>query len=172
MILLTRQRQNSLIQKEPRIAVTRFLLWTVYQNDTSPAHCSPPWEQGLRRFVYAFPSTVYSILMIKGKTAPSSACILTGFLLTFIHHCFVTEITVPVVCLSIKIPLLSAQEPVSVYNASFGQFFTHSMHKMHSVPFLRFLELSVISTSIGQTCLHFPQVTHLLLSHLIRNREK
>ena len=31
------------------------------------------------------------------------------------------------------------------------------MHRMHSVPFFRFLELSVTSTSIGQTRLHLPQ---------------
>jgi hypothetical protein len=35
---------------------------------------------------------------------------------------------------------------------------------MHSVPFLRLLELSVTSTSIGHTLLHFPQDTHAELS--------
>lgn len=58
------------------------------------------------------------------------------------------------------------------YSAFLGQMFLHSRHKIHSVPFLRFLELSVTSTFIGQTFLHFPQETHLLLSHLIRSNEK
>ena len=58
------------------------------------------------------------------------------------------------------------------YNASFGQLFTHSKQKIHSVPFLRFLELSVISTSIGHTLLHFPHDMHLLVSHFILNKEK
>ena len=58
------------------------------------------------------------------------------------------------------------------YSAFLGQTFSHSKHKIHSVPFLRFLELSVTSTFIGQTFLHFPQETHLLLSHLIRSNEK
>ena len=59
-----------------------------------------------------------------------------------------------------------------IYNASFGQFLAHSKQRIHSVPFFRFLELSVTSTSIGHTFLHFPQDIHLLLSHLIRNSEK
>lgn len=58
------------------------------------------------------------------------------------------------------------------YSAFLGQFLTHSKQRIHSVLFLRFLELSVTSTSIGQTCLHFPQETHFVLSHLIRSREK
>ena len=60
----------------------------------------------------------------------------------------------------------------SYHSASFGQFLTHSMQRMHSVPFFRLLELSVTSTSIGQTRLHFPQEIHLFLSHVTRNREK
>jgi hypothetical protein len=58
------------------------------------------------------------------------------------------------------------------YNAFFGHAFTHSKHKMQSVPFFRFLELSVMSTSIGQTVLHLPQEIHLLVSHVIRSSEK
>ena len=58
------------------------------------------------------------------------------------------------------------------YNAFLGHAFVHSKHKMHSVPFLRFLELSVMSTFIGHTFLHLPQEMHLLSSHLMRNREK
>lgn len=46
------------------------------------------------------------------------------------------------------------------------------MHRMHSVPFFRFLELSVTSTSIGQTRLHLPQETHFSLSHFTRIAEK
>ena len=59
-----------------------------------------------------------------------------------------------------------------VQSAFFGQFFTHSMHRIHSVPFLRFLELSVTSTFIGHTRLHFPQDIHFSLSHFIRIIEK
>ena len=59
-----------------------------------------------------------------------------------------------------------------IYSASLGQFFTHSKQRIHSVPFFRFLELSVTSTSIGHTFLHLPHETHLLLSHLIRSSEK
>ena len=58
------------------------------------------------------------------------------------------------------------------HSASFGQFLTHSMHRMHSVPFSRFLELSVTSTFIGHTRLHFPQEMHFSLSHFTRIREK
>ena len=58
------------------------------------------------------------------------------------------------------------------YSAFLGQLFTHSMHRMHSVPFLRRRELSVTSTSMGQIFLHLPQETHLLWSHFTRNREK
>ena len=58
------------------------------------------------------------------------------------------------------------------HKAPFGQFLTHSMHKMHSVPFSRFLELSVTSTFIGQTRLHFPQEMHFSLSHFTRSKEK
>ena len=58
------------------------------------------------------------------------------------------------------------------HNAPFGQFLAHSIHNMHSVPFSRFLELSVTSTFIGQTCMHFPQEMHFSLSHFKRIREK
>ena len=54
----------------------------------------------------------------------------------------------------------------STQSAFLGQVLTHSIHKIHSVPFFRFLELSVISTFIGQTFLHFPHAvsyTHLSL---------
>lgn len=57
-------------------------------------------------------------------------------------------------------------------SAFLGQFLTHSIHRMHSVPFFLFLELSVTSTSIGHTLLHFPQETHFFLSHLTRISEK
>ena len=56
-------------------------------------------------------------------------------------------------------------EPIVLYNAFFGQALAHSKHRMHSVPFFRLRELSVISTSMGHTFLHFPQETHLLWSH-------
>ena len=56
-------------------------------------------------------------------------------------------------------------EPIVLYNAFFGQDLAHSKHRMHSVPFFRLRELSVISTSMGHTFLHFPQETHLLWSH-------
>ena len=73
-------------------------------------------------------------------------------------------------------PVLDAMLPfysASIcYSASFGQLLTHSIHKIHSVPFFRLLELSVTSTSIGQTFLHLPHDTHLLLSHLILNNAK
>ena len=57
-------------------------------------------------------------------------------------------------------------------SAFLGQFLTHSMQRMHSVPFALFLELSVTSTSMGHTLLHFPQEIHLFVLHLTRNREK
>ncbi len=57
-------------------------------------------------------------------------------------------------------------------SASFGQFLTHSMQRMHSVPFFRFLAGFMTSTSIGQTRVHFPQWIHLAASGLIRIREK
>ena len=59
----------------------------------------------------------------------------------------------------------------SAQSAFLGQVLTHSIHKMHSVPFFRFLELSVISTFIGQTFLHFPQLIHLSVSNLYLNIE-
>ena len=40
-------------------------------------------------------------MIIWGNVAPSSACILTGFVFTFSHHCFATEITVPYVALGV-----------------------------------------------------------------------
>ena len=60
----------------------------------------------------------------------------------------------------------------SAQSAFLGQGLTHSIHKMHSVPFFRFLELSVISTFIGQTFLHFPHEIHFSLSHLTLTTEK
>lgn len=60
----------------------------------------------------------------------------------------------------------------SAQSAFLGQALTHSMHKIHSVPFFRFLELSVISTFIGQTFLHFPHEIHFSLSHLTLTTEK
>ena len=56
-------------------------------------------------------------------------------------------------------------------SAPFGQFLAHSIHKIHSVPFSLFLELSVTSTFIGHTFLHFPQEMHLSLSHFTRITE-
>lgn len=58
------------------------------------------------------------------------------------------------------------------YSASLGQFFTHSIQRIHSVPLALFLELSVTSTFIGHTLLHFPQEIHFSLSHFIRSSEK
>lgn len=43
------------------------------------------------------------------------------------------------------------------------------IHKMHSVPFTRLRELSVISTSIGHTCLHLPQCRHFSSSFFTRS---
>ena len=68
--------------------------------------------------------------------------------------------------------LLSLHLAQDCYRASLGQLLTHSMHKIHSVPFFLFLELSVMSTSIGHTLLQLPQDTHLLLLHLILNSAK
>lgn len=58
------------------------------------------------------------------------------------------------------------------YSAFLGQALTHSRQSMHSVPFLRRYVLSVTSTSMGQTCLHFPQETHFSVSHRTRSSEK
>ncbi len=69
-------------------------------------------------------------------------------------------------------PRLFSTTSEKIYKAFFGQLFTHSMQRIHSVPFLRFLELSVTSTSIGQTRLHLPQEMHFDLSHFTRNRAK
>lgn len=57
------------------------------------------------------------------------------------------------------------------FRACLGQLSTHSMHRMHSVPFFRLRLLSVTSTFIGQTLLHFPQETHFVSSTLTRSRE-
>ena len=46
---------------------------------------------------YSFPSTIYETLMMCGNTAPSIGPFLTAFVLILNHHCFDTEITVPVV---------------------------------------------------------------------------
>lgn len=53
-----------------------------------------------------------------------------------------------------------------------GHAWIQFMHKIHSVPWSRPRELSNISTSMGQTFLHFPQPTHFSLSCLIRSSEK
>ena len=81
--------------------------------------------------------------------------------------------------LYLVIPLLAAARHIislplmlQCYSAFFGQFFTHSIHKIHSVPFFRLRELSVTSTSIGQTRLHLPQSTHRSFLHLTRNSAK
>ena len=60
----------------------------------------------------------------------------------------------------------------AVVAALLGQCLTHSMQRIHSVPFILFLELSVTSTSMGHTRLHLPQDTHFVVSHLILKREK
>ena len=52
----------------------------------------------------------------------------------------------------------------SAQSAFLGQVLTHSIHKIHSVPFFRFLELSIISTFIGQTFLHFPHELFLFVT--------
>ena len=56
--------------------------------------------------------------------------------------------------------------------APFGQLFTHSIQRMHSVPFSLFLELSVTSTFIGHTRLHFPHEIHFSLLHVTRTSAK
>ena len=48
--------------------------------------------------------------------------------------------------------------------AFLGQFLTQLLHKIHSVAFFLFLELSNISTFIGQDLMHFLQLIHLSLS--------
>ena len=58
------------------------------------------------------------------------------------------------------------------YSACLGQFLTHSMQRMHSVPFSRSLDGSVTSTCMGQTRLHLPQETHLSGLQRIRSKEK
>ena len=63
-------------------------------------------------------------------------------------------------------------ECVRCYSAFFGQFLTHSMHRMHSVPFSRLRESSSMSTSIGHTRRHLPHSTHLPWSHVILSSEK
>ncbi len=63
-------------------------------------------------------------------------------------------------------------QQTEIQRAFLGQLCTHSMHKIHSVPFSRFLELSVTSTFIGHTRLHLPQDIHFSLSHFIRISEK
>ena len=60
----------------------------------------------------------------------------------------------------------------SHYNAFLGHALTHSIHRIHSVRFSLLRELSVTSTFIGHTRLHFPQETHLSLSHFTRSRLK
>lgn len=72
----------------------------------------------------------------------------------------------------VKYPLRQLSTLIIPYNAFLGQAFTHSKHKMQSVPFCRFLELSVTSTSMGQTLLHLPQEMHLLLSQVTLVRAK
>ena len=84
---------------------------------------------------------------------------------------------------SLALPFITSQSPLpdsfpagipksgNRHKAPLGQFFTHSMHKIHSVPFSRFLELSVTSTFIGHTRLHLPHEIHFSLSHFTRNRE-
>ena len=54
-------------------------------------------------------------------------------------------------------------------NAFVGHSFIQLAHKIHSVPFFLFLELSVISTFIGQLLIHFLQSMHLLLSYFTLN---
>lgn len=65
---------------------------------------------------------------------------------------------------------LSGKKPGQ--SAFLGQALTHSIQRMHSVPFFRLLAGSVISTSMGQTRLHFPQEMHFAWSHFILRREK
>ena len=60
----------------------------------------------------------------------------------------------------------------SIQSAPLGQFLTHSIQRIHSVPFFLFLELSVTSTFIGHTLLHLPQEIHFSLSHVTRRRAK
>ena len=55
-------------------------------------------------------------------------------------------------------------------SAPLGQFFTHSMLRMNSLPFCLFIELSVTATFVGQTRLQFPQEIHFSLSHFCINK--
>ena len=75
-------------------------------------------------------------------------------------------------CLATQAIRFVSCPPGSYYNASFGQALLHSIQSIHSVPFSRFLELSVIFTLMGHTRSHFPQEIHLLLSHFILVSEK
>jgi hypothetical protein len=56
-------------------------------------------------------------------------------------------------------------------SAPLGQADTQVVQRMHSVPFVRLLALSVMSTFIGQTFLHLPQETHFVGSTVMRTSE-
>lgn len=63
-------------------------------------------------------------------------------------------------------PLLVKVKHLYFYKckAFLGQFLTQLLHKIHSVAFFLFLELSNMSTFIGQDLIHFLQLIHLSLS--------
>ena len=76
------------------------------------------------------------------------------------------------VCVSFLQIRLKDVNSNSFCSAFLGHTCVHSKHRIQSVPFCRFLELSVTSTSIGQTFLHIPQDIHLLVSHVTLNNAK
>ena len=53
------------------------------------------------------------------------------------------------------------------FSACFGHSLIQFKHKIHSVPFFLFLELSNISTFIGQFFIHLLQLIHSSLLHII-----
>jgi len=61
-----------------------------------------------------------------------------------------------------------ASRATEAYSAFLGQAFTHSMHRMHSVPFLRLRASSSMSTFMGQTRRHFPHWMYLSWSQVMR----
>ena len=62
-------------------------------------------------------------------------------------------------------PLLVKVKHLYFYKckAFLGQFLTQLLHKIHSVAFFLFLELSNMSTFIGQDLMHFLQLIHFEL---------
>ena len=65
-----------------------------------------------------------------------------------------------------------ASRATEAYSAFLGHAFTHSMHRMHSVPFSRLRASSSMSTFMGQTRRHFPHWMHLSWSQVMRASAK